>query len=317
MNVLLTSAGRRVALLGAFREAAQPGRLFAGDRDALAPALYHADEAFRLPEVTEEAYVPHLLDLVARRAIGLLVPTIDSELPKLAEAAAAFEARQCRVAISTPAFVEMTADKWETLQAFAAAGFDTVASWLPGSDAALPARLVVKPRRGSASRHVLAVPRSTLDAALALVPEAIIQEALTAPEITVDALFDFAGRLLHFVPRLRLKTLAGESIQGVTLREASLDRWLAEVLAHAGTLGARGPLTLQAFLTDGGPRLSEINARFGGGFPLTRAAGGDYPAWLVQLAHGEPVAPRLGQYRAGLYMTRHHTDHFLETPRWR
>lgn len=305
-----------MALLESFRKVVRPDRVIAGDRDALAPALYHADAAVRLPDVDADAYIPRLLDIVAEHAIRLLVPTIDPELPKLAEAAPAFLDRRCRIAISTPPFVRLAADKWETLQAFAARGVPTVPSWLPAAAVAWPARLVVKPRRGSASQEVLRVSPDTLEAALALVSNAIIQEEMTAPEITVDALFDFEGRLLHYVPRRRLKTRAGESIQGVTLREAGLEAWLVEVLGLAGGLGARGPLTLQAFLTEDGPRLSEINARFGGGFPLAHAAGGDYPAWLVQLARGEAVAPRLGEYQAGLTMTRYHTELFLETPRW-
>jgi carbamoyl-phosphate synthase large subunit len=81
-------------------------------------------------------------------------------------------------------------------------------------------------------------------------------------------------------------------------------------------LGAAGPLTIQAFLTSDGPVLSEINARFGGGFPLALAAGGAYPAWLLDLVDGRAVTPRLGEYESGLYMTRYHVEVITRTPRW-
>jgi len=77
-------------------------------------------------------------------------------------------------------------------------------------------------------------------------------------------------------------------------------------------MGARGPITIQAFLTGRGPVLTGINPRFGGGFPLALAAGGDYPAWILALLRGEPVPPRLGQYRRGLFITRPFTEMFLE-----
>jgi carbamoyl-phosphate synthase large subunit len=76
-------------------------------------------------------------------------------------------------------------------------------------------------------------------------------------------------------------------------------------------------VTLQAFLTDEGPLLSEINPRFGGGFPLTLAAGGDYPEWIMQMLEGRCVPPRLGDYEVDLYMTRYHAELIGQKPLWR
>jgi len=320
VNVLLTCAGRRTSLLKAFQEAVRPwnSRVFAGDRDPLAPALYWADQAVHLPEVIGPDYVPRLLDLVQKHNLGLIVPTIDTELPILAEAAPALEAHQCRVLISTPAFVELAADKWATVQTYAAHGFRTPPSWIPtdGAEAALPERLFVKPRTGSAARDTYRVHRDHLAHVLALVQAPIIQQEIQAPEITIDALLNFDGELIHYVPRRRIRTQAGESIQSVTLADETLRPWLVEVLALAATLGARGPLTLQAFLTEDGPMLLEINPRFGGGYPLTLAAGGHYPAWILRMLHGQTIAPCLGAYTTGLYMTRYYVEHFTEQPLW-
>ncbi len=301
-----------MALLRAFQEAVRPwsGRVLAGDRDGLAPALQRADAAFRLPDVSDLAYATHLLVLTRQHDVQLVVPTIDPELPVLAGAAPAFGAQGCRVLVSTPAFVALAADKWSTLRAAADGGFATVPTWRPEdlAAAALPERLVVKPRRGSASQGLLRIDRGVLDHALALVPEPLIQPSLDAPEITIDALFDFEGRALHYVPRRRIRTLAGESIQGVTLPDDALRPWLIALLDLLGKHGARGPVTLQAFLTPDGPWLSEVNARFGGGFPLAHAAGARYPEWIVHLTQGERLPAALGAYTPGLYLTRYHTD---------
>jgi carbamoyl-phosphate synthase large subunit len=82
------------------------------------------------------------------------------------------------------------------------------------------------------------------------------------------------------------------------------------------TLGAAGPLTIQAFLTPQGPVLLEVNPRFGGGFPLALAAGGTYPAWLLDMVAGVPVEPRLRAYEPGVYMTRHYVERFETRPKW-
>ena len=320
MNVLVTSAGRRVSLVQAFAEAVKVrgGRVFAGDASGLAPALYKADGAFRLPPVKSEAYIPELLSLVQAHDLGLIVPTIDTELAVLAENASAFADAGCKVLVSSPAFVALSGDKWLTQRAFAAHSVDVPQGWTVDelAGAALPDQLFVKPRDGSSSRDTYRATPETLTSILAHVPNAIVQEALTGPEITIDALIDFDGRPLHYVPRIRIRTLAGESIQGVTIADDDLRGWLERLLGVAAELGARGPITLQAFLTERGPVLIEVNPRFGGGFPLAYAAGGHYPEWLLALLHGEAVEPRLGSYTVGLYMTRYNVEHFTAEPLW-
>ena len=181
----------------------------------------------------------------------------------------------------------------------------------------LPSVVFVKPRRGSASQGAGIASRSELPVALAHVDDPLVQEVLSGPEITIDALFDFDGRPIHYVPRYRLRTLAGESIQGVTVEhDPDLEAWICSLLELCGSLGAAGPLCLQAFVTDRGPVLSEINARFGGGFPLGLAAGGAYTSWLLDFMDGGPVPSRLGEYEAGVYMTRYHSEFITRTPKW-
>ena len=75
-------------------------------------------------------------------------------------------------------------------------------------------------------------------------------------------------------------------------------------------------MTIQAFLTPDGPVLTEINARFGGGFPLGCAAGAAYPAWLVDMVEGRTVAPRLRDYEPGLFMSRYYVEHYTRHPVW-
>lgn len=321
MNVLVAAAGRRASLVRAFCEAAHErgGHVLASDVDPLAPALYLADRSYRTPPTGHPDHMPALLDIVRDQAVRLLVPTIDTDLPVLAESKAALRALGCRVAISAPRFVEITFDKHVTGTTFAAAGIRVPRSWLPPIDrrAGLPERVFVKPRAGSASQHTYEVERKALGSVLPMVPRPIVQEVLQGPEITIDALLDLDGRPIHFVPRRRIKTMAGESVQGVTIEhDVAFEAWIVDVLGICTRLGAAGPLTLQAFLTPDGPVLSEINARFGGGFPLALAAGGVYPSWLLEMVAGVTVASRLGVYESGLYMTRYYSEEFTRNPKW-
>jgi carbamoyl-phosphate synthase large subunit len=321
MNVLITTAGRRTSLVRAFVEEAhkRQGRVYASDVDALAPALYLADEAIRTPLTGDPGYVDELLSIVKRHGITLVIPTIDADLPILAEREADFAALGCRVAISTAAFVGLTLDKHQTGVTFGAEGIHVPWSWLPPiqEPAHLPDEVFAKPRRGSASLHQFHVGRDNLGGVLPLVPDPIVQEVLVGPEITIDALLDFDGQPIHYVPRTRLRTLGGESVEGVTLdHDPATEHWIERVLRICSKLGALGPLTIQAFQTAEGLVLSEINARFGGGFPLAMAAGGSYVAWLMDMASGVTISPKLREYEAGLYMTRYYVEYFTTTPFW-
>jgi carbamoyl-phosphate synthase large subunit len=315
MNVLLTSAGRRTSLLQAFQSCVHEsgGRVWAGDVDPLAPALQVADASLVLPPIDAADYLSTLLDHVRAHDLDLVVPLLDPGLRPLAEARNAVADAGCTALVSDPALLDVTLDKWPTMQHFSEVGVRTPASWRPdtSSPSDWPDPVFVKPRRGSASRGARRVSHAELPHVLDALDAPMLQEVIDAPEITVDALFDLDGTLVHYVPRLRVRTRAGESIQGRTLSDDDIGPWLQSVLREVGRLGARGPITLQAFLTEPEPTLSEINARFGGGFPLAHAAGGHYPEWIVQMCRGETVAPRLGAYTADLCMTRAYTEWFV------
>ena len=99
-----------------------------------------------------------------------------------------------------------------------------------------------------------------------------------------------------------IESKGGESIKGMTIADAELIEVGRSV---SETLGLVGPANIQCFREpDGTHRVTDINPRFGGGFPLPTAAGSRYPELALALASGERPEPRLGDFRDGLYMTR-------------
>src|SRR5207244_2067288 len=59
-----------------------------------------------------------------------------------------------------------------------------------------------------------------------------------------------------------------------------------------------GPANVQCFREpDGTHPITDVNTRFGGGFPLPLAAGSGYPELALALARGESPEPRLGDVR--------------------
>jgi carbamoyl-phosphate synthase large subunit len=83
------------------------------------------------------------------------------------------------------------------------------------------------------------------------------------------------------VPRERIEVRGGEVNKGVTRKNEILEY----LNRRMGRLeGAKGCINLQIFQHNQTKKLYgiEINPRFGGGFPLSYEAGGNYPKWIIQ-----------------------------------
>lgn len=289
LTVLLTSVGRRVSLLRHFREALRDlgvrGRVVALDLKESAPALYEADAFELVPRVDAPDYVARVIDACQRHNATFVVPLIDTELRALSESHALFRAQGIELCLSGPKTTALSADKRLTADFFESAGIPTprlldIEESL--GDPSLSFPLFLKPADGSCSQGAhLIRSRSDLEYFSHSVKNAMLQEHVTGNEYTLDVLVDFQGRVRQVVPRLRLETRAGEVSKGVTVKDYEImaaGRRVAEALPDA-----RGCITIQCFKTPSGElKFIEINPRFGGGYPLSWAAGAQFPRWLIE-----------------------------------
>jgi carbamoyl-phosphate synthase large subunit len=173
-------------------------------------------------------------------------------------------------------------------------------------DAEFP--LLVKARMGFGSRHIYrAADRPQLDFFVGYTPvESIVQACMSGEEFSIDVFCDLDGRCLNAIPRTMIESKGGESIKGMTIRDPALIELAREV---SEKLRLAGPANIQCFREpDGSHYLTDINPRFGGGFPLPLAAGGRYPELALALARGERPEPRLGEFEEGIVMTRFFSD---------
>jgi carbamoyl-phosphate synthase large subunit len=315
-GVLFTSAGRRIELLRAFRRAYEElglqSRVIAVDIDPLAPALQVADRYFLVPSVDDPDYIPAVVEICRREQVTRVYPLIDPDVPVLTQHRDAIEATGAVLATIPAVTGALIADKWDVIQFFKSLDLLTPRSWLPEEidTAQMAFPVFLKPRRGSASENAFKVRNEReLRFFLEYVPRPIVQEFLPGPEITCDVVCDVDGDVLSVVQRQRIEVRGGEVVKGVTVNLAGLLDACVKIATHLQT---RGPITVQCMLKDGQPHFTEINPRFGGGFPLGVAAGADSPVWLVARAGGISVdIPPLGSYQTGTYVSRFDDSFFL------
>jgi len=309
--VLFTCAGQRVDIVSAFRESG--ATTIAADVDPLAPALYHSDRRAIVPPVRDPGYVAALRNLVELHEVRLIVPLTDLDHLVLAENRDELGSAGAIVLVPEPETIHRCADKYLAHRFFEAQGIGTPPTWLPDElpdDLRYP--VLVKARRGFGSRHIYrAADSAELEFFLGYTTaESMVQSQCLGEEFSVDVFCDLDGRCLAAIPRTMIESKGGESIKGMTIADADLiehGRRVSEALRIIG------PANVQCFREpDGHLEVTDVNPRFGGGFPLPTAAGSRYPELALALAVGERPEPRFGDFREGVVMTRYFAQVILE-----
>jgi len=308
-TVLFTCAGQRVDIVTAFRDAG--ATTIAADLDQLAPALYHADRRALVPPVDDFGYVGALRDLVELHDVRLIVPLTDLDHLVLAENR--HNLGGAVVLVPGAETIARCSDKYLAHVFFEQQGIGSPPTWLPTE---LPDELsfpvLVKARRGFGSRHIYrAANQAELDFFLRYTAaDSMVQTLCHGVEFSIDVFCDLDGRCVAAIPRTMIESKGGESIKGMTINDPELIDF-ARVVSEA--LRIVGPANVQCFREpDGELQVTDVNPRFGGGFPLPTAAGSRYPELAIALANGERLEPRLGDFREGVVMTRFFSQVILE-----
>lgn len=314
-TVLISSAGRRGALVESARMGLDAlgtsGRVITADMSLLTAAGQLADANFQVPASGDPAYIESMLALCERESVDLLVPTIDTELATLAEHRSDFASLGTTVSISDPECVAITADKISSSR------------WLSDNGFAVPAQhnfdeaiagehgwpLFFKPIRGSSSIGALRVdtPQDLETAAASW--EGVVEELVEGAEYTVDVYVDSGGVARCAVPRLRIATRAGEIAKGMTVRRTDVQELASQIASRLP--GARGTITVQIMDGQSGPRVIEINPRFGGGYPLSWQAGVRYLEAALHEAQGLTVGNHFFEWTDQIVMLRYDAAVFV------
>jgi carbamoyl-phosphate synthase large subunit len=321
MNILISSAGRRVSLMNCFRESLSElgisGRIIAVDATPYSAAVQLADDFYLVPRCTDSQFIPEIQQICEQEQVHLVIPTIDTELPAYAAAKDCFRKLGTQIVISSSDTVAICYNKILTHEWLVAQGFPVPRQAAPevvladSQNWALP--LIIKPIDGSGSAGVRIV--NSFAELTSLVPKSngvIVQECIEGAEHTVNVFVNRQGRCLCAVPHFRMEVRGGEVSKGVTVKNAQIME-MANLIVESMP-GAYGPLNVQCFsMPSGELKVIEINARFGGGYPLAHRAGAPIVRWLIEGILGRESHEVFDRWEDGLTMLRY--DEAVFVPR--
>lgn len=286
-NILITSAGKRVELVKEFKETVNQMnlncRVYTTELNPhLAPAAYVSDGCRQVPRVTADVYIDVLLQICLEWNVGLVVPTIDTELKVLAENKMKFDAIGCQLLVPNVDFVGTCRDKRHIEQFFVKHNV-RIPEKRVKENPVFP--MFAKPYDGSLSidTFVLHGPEDMTPYVMEH-PKLMFMEYIDKKvyrEYTVDMYFGKDYYVKGIVPRERIEIRAGEINKGITRKNDVVD-FLRQRLGFLP--GVIGCVCMQLFYHPDSHDIVgiEINPRFGGGYPLSYAAGANFPEYAIR-----------------------------------
>lgn len=312
MNILILSCGTRNKVVQYFRRAlAGRGLVLATDCSPMAPALYEADKHFIVPRMTAPGYIDVILDICRKEQVTGVLSLIDPELSLLARHREDFAAVGTTVVGSGYAECERCLDKQQMYDWLVGHGYRTARSFTDRAafHAAVAAGemtypVFVKPARGSASIAISkAEDAETVDFLCARTQGMMIQEFMQGQEIGADVYIDMvSGEVVSIFTKKKLVMRAGETDKAVSFKD---ERLFGLIERFAAQSGFRGQIDIDIFDVGGEYYISEVNPRFGGGYPHAWECGCDHMALIVNNLAGVANEKRIGGYEEGVCMMKY------------
>jgi len=312
MNILILAAGTRNKIVQYFRKAFNGvGTVVATDASELGPAIYDADKYYIVPAIIAPGYIDRILDICKKEKINGVLSLIDPELSLLAANENRFIEIGTTVIGSSYELCEMALDKMQMYRWLSDHRYKCARSWMDkeeyyeaveNGEVSYP--VFVKPYRGSASISISKVyDKDTIDLLFFHESGLMIQEFLNGQEIGADVYIDMiSGEVVSIFTKKKIKMRAGETDKAVSFKD---DRLFALIEKFVLEAGYRGQIDIDIFDVDGEYYISEVNPRFGGGYPHAFECGCDHMKLILNNLQGRANEKCIGNYDEGINMMKY------------
>lgn len=312
MNFLVLAAGTRNKVVQYFKKTFDGvGTVVATDASELGPAIYDADKYYIVPAITEPGYIDLILDICKKEKIDGVLSLIDPELSLLAENEKRFKEIGTTVIGSSYELCEMALDKFQMYHWLVEHNYNCARSWMDKEEFYMAVEagevtfpVFVKPARGSASISISKVyDKETVDLLFSHEDGLMVQEFLNGQEIGADVYIDMiSGEVVSIFTKKKIKMRAGETDKAVSFKDPELFALIERFVMEAGY---RGQIDIDIFDINGQYYISEVNPRFGGGYPHAYESGCDHMKLILNNLEGRANEKNIGVYDEGVYMMKY------------
>lgn len=312
MNILILSAGTRNKIVQYFKkEVGADGKVVATDCSNLAPAVYDADKFYLVPRITAPGYLEHILEICKKEQIDGVFSLIDPELSMLAKEKDRFLEIGTVPVISPYDLVETCFDKYKMYQMLCRMQIPTgkcfvekEAFYQAVEKGEISYPVFIKPVKGSASININKVnSKEEVDLLFSLYDDLMIQEYMDGQEYGADVYIDMlSGKCTSVFVKKKVKMRAGETDKSVSFKDEKLFAMLRDFVERCGF---RGMIDIDIFDIGGTYYISEVNPRFGGGYPHAYACGVNMPKQMLENLAGRENEVTIGNYLEYICMMKY------------
>lgn len=312
MNILILSCGTRNKVVQYFKKAlAGQGNVIATDMSPNAPALYDADKHYIVPRMSAPGYIDVIFDICKKEKISGVLSLIDPELSLLAKHMDDFAALGVTVIGSSYDLCEQSLDKMQMFRYLTEHGYCCAKSYVSKEQfyedvaaGVISYPVFVKPVQGSASISISKVyDKETVDLLFDHSDNLMIQEFLNGQEIGADVYIDMiSGDVVSIFTKKKLVMRAGETDKAVSFKDEKL---FALIQRFVKEIGFRGQIDIDIFEIGGEYYISEVNPRFGGGYPHAYECGCDHMTLICNNLKGISNKKNIGNYEENLVMMKY------------
>ena len=312
MNILILSAGTRDKVVQYFKKAVgDEGRIIATDCSTLAPAVYEADKFILVPRMTAPGYIDVIIDICKNEKIDGVLSLIDPELSLIAQNRERFLEVGTTPIVSDYDLCELSLDKFEMYKYLCKSGIPTGRCFmnkeqfyqaLDKNEISFP--VFLKPARGSASININKVgSRAEVDLLCDLYDDIMIQEYMDGQEYGADVYIDMISKkCVSIFVKKKLRMRAGETDKSVSVIIPELFDIIKRFVENTGYVGM---IDIDIFEQNGSFYISEVNPRFGGGYPHAYECGVDFPSLVVNNLNNMENPVNIGNYEEGISMMKY------------
>lgn len=312
INILILSCGTRNKIVQYFKkELDGRGQVMATDCNELAPALYDADRYFIVPRVNDENYMDVILSICKENNIKAVLSLIDPELSVLAANKQKFLDIGTIPIVSDYEVVELCFDKYKMYRFLTQNGFKTARSYIDKDkffkdveSGVINYPVFVKPVKGSASINInVATSKQEVELLFSKYDNLKIQEYMDGIEYGADVYVDMiSNEPVAIFTKEKIKMRAGETDKSVSIKDEKL---FDLIKGFVMKIGFKGIIDIDIFKIDGEYYISEVNPRFGGGYPHAYECGVNVPGMIINNIIGRENKSIIGQYEEGIYMLKY------------